>query len=94
MRDDTAFMDRIHAYIPGWNVPKVNRKQLTDHFGLVSDFLSSCWNQLRSQSRVNKLQGRILFGGALSGRDTIATQKNDERAAQADVPRSRSRHTR
>jgi ATP-dependent Lon protease len=75
MRDDTAFMDRIHAYIPGWNVPKVNREQLTDHFGLVSDFLSSCWNQLRSQSRVNKLQGRILFGGALSGRDTTATQK-------------------
>ena len=75
MRDDTAFMDRIHSYIPGWNVPKVNREQLTDHFGLVSDFLSSCWNHLRSQSRVNKLQGRILFGGALSGRDTSATQK-------------------
>ena len=75
MRDDTAFMDRIHAYIPGWDVPKVSREQLTDHFGLVSDFLSSCWNQLRSQSRVNKLQGRILFGGALSGRDTTATQK-------------------
>ena len=54
---------------------KVNREQLTDHFGLVSDFLASCWNQLRSQSRVNKLQGRILFGGALSGRDTTATQK-------------------
>ncbi len=75
MRDDTAFMDRIHAYIPGWDVPKVSRDQLTDHFGLVSDFLSSCWNQLRAQSRVNKLQGRILFGGALSGRDTTAVQK-------------------
>lgn len=75
MRDDTAFMDRIHAYIPGWDVPKVNRDQLTDHFGLVSDFLSSCWNHLRSQSRVNKLQGRIRFGAALSGRDTTAVQK-------------------
>lgn len=75
MRNDTAFMDRIHAYIPGWSVPKVNKDQLTDHFGLVSDFLSSCWNHLRSQSRVNKLQGRLLFGGALSGRDTTATQK-------------------
>ena len=58
MRDDTAFMDRIHSYIPGWNVPKVNRDQLAEHFGLVSDFLSSCWNHLRSQSRVKKLQGR------------------------------------
>lgn len=75
MRDDTAFMDRIHSYIPGWDVPKVNKDQLTDHFGLVSDFLSSCWNHLRSQSRVNNLQGRIHFGGALSGRDTTATQK-------------------
>ena len=75
MRDDTAFMDRIHSYIPGWNVPKVNRDQLTEHFGLVSDFLSSCWNHLRSQSRVNKLQGRVTFGGALSGRDTAAAQK-------------------
>ncbi len=75
MRDDTAFMDRIHAYIPGWDVPKVSRDQLTDHFGLVSDFLSSCWNHLRSQSRVNKLQGRIRFGAALSGRDATAVQK-------------------
>ena len=75
MRDDTAFMDRIHSYLPGWDIPKVNREQLTDHFGFVSDFLSSCWNHLRAQSRVNQLQGRIQFGGALSGRDTNAVQK-------------------
>jgi ATP-dependent Lon protease len=41
MRDDTAFMDRIHAYLPGWDVPKVSKELFTDHFGLVSDFLSS-----------------------------------------------------
>ena len=75
MRDDTAFMDRIHAYVPGWDVPKVSREQLTDHFGLVSDFLSSCWNHLRASSRLQKIQGRIQFGGALSGRDTNAVQK-------------------
>jgi len=75
MRNDTAFMDRIHAYFPGWDIPKVSKEQLTDHFGLVSDFLSSCWNHLRAQSRLNKLQGRIQFGGALSGRDTNAVQK-------------------
>jgi ATP-dependent Lon protease len=75
MRDDTAFMDRIHAYLPGWDIPKVSKEQLTEHFGLVSDFLSSCWNHLRVQSRVQKLQGRIHFGGALSGRDTNAVQK-------------------
>jgi ATP-dependent Lon protease len=75
MRDDTAFMDRIHGFIPGWDVPKIGHDELTDHFGLVSDFLSSCWNHLRVQSRVQKLQGRIHFGGALSGRDTNAVQK-------------------
>ena len=62
-------------YLPGWSVPKVNRDQLTEYFGLVSDFLPSCWNYLSSQSRINKLPGRILVGGALSGRDTSAMQK-------------------
>jgi ATP-dependent Lon protease len=75
MRDDTAFMDRIHAYMPGWDIPKISRDILTNHFGLVSDFLSECWNQLRRQSRQNVLPGRVHFGGALSGRDTTAVQK-------------------
>jgi ATP-dependent Lon protease len=75
MRDDTAFMDRIHAYLPGWDLPKVNRELLTDHFGLVSDFLSECWNQLRRQSRQNIFQGRVHLGGALNGRDTTGVQK-------------------
>jgi hypothetical protein len=48
---------------------------LTDHFGLVSDFLSECWDQLRRQSRQNVTQGRVHFGGALSGRDTTGVQK-------------------
>jgi ATP-dependent Lon protease len=75
MRNDTAFMDRIHAYLPGWDVPKINKELLTDHFGLVSDFLSECWSQLRNQSRVSSLQNRVFLGGALSGRDTNAVNK-------------------
>ena len=75
MKDDTAFMDRIHAFLPGWDVPKISKALLTDHFGLVSDFLSECWSQLRNQSRVNVLQNRVFFGGALSGRDTNAVNK-------------------
>ena len=75
MRDDTAFMDRIHAYLPGWDVPKISRDILTDHFGLVSDFLSECWSHLRNQTRLPALQNRVFFGGALSGRDTNAVQK-------------------
>lgn len=75
MRDDTAFMDRIHAYLPGWDVPKVNNELLTDHFGMVSDFWSECMSQLRGQSRISALQGKVHYGGALSGRDTNAANK-------------------
>src|SRR3990172_4549351 len=67
--------DRIHAYLPGWDVPKIRKELLTDHFGLVSDFLSECWSQLREQSRLPQLQNRVFFGGALSGRDTNAANK-------------------
>ena len=75
MKDDTAFMDRIHAFLPGWDVPKIGKELLTNHFGLVSDFLSECWSHLRNQSRVSVLQNRVFFGGALSGRDTNAVNK-------------------
>lgn len=75
MRNDTAFMDRIHAFLPGWDVPKIDKRLLTDHFGLVSDFLSECWTGLRNNSYVSVLQNRVFFGGALSGRDTNAVNK-------------------
>ncbi|MCG7872690.1 MAG: protease Lon-related BREX system protein BrxL [Candidatus Thiodiazotropha lotti] len=75
MRDDTAFMDRIHAYLPGWDIPKMHPELFTDHFGLVSDFLSECFTHLRPQSRVSAMQGRVFLGGALSGRDSNAVNK-------------------
>jgi ATP-dependent Lon protease len=76
MRSDTAFMDRLHAFAPGWDFPKLNpNDHLTDHFGLVSDFLSECWSRLRSSNRVSVLQGRVHLGGALSGRDIEAVNK-------------------
>ena len=76
MRNDTAFQDRIHAFAPGWDFPKLNpNTHLTNHFGLVSDFLSECWSRLRPTSRVTALQNRIFWGGALSGRDINAVQK-------------------
>lgn len=75
MRNDTAFMDRIHAYLPGWDVPKLNPSLFTEHFGLVSDFLSECFTQLRNQSRIGALQNRVYYGGALSGRDINGVNK-------------------
>ena len=75
MRNDTAFMDRIHSYLPGWDIPKVDRSLFTDHFGLVSDVLAECFTRLRTQSRISVMQGRVHLGGALSGRDTNAVNK-------------------
>lgn len=76
MRHDTAFMDRLHSFLPGWELPKLSpREHLTDHFGLVSDFLSECWNKLRTGNRVPVMQGRVYLGGALSGRDIEAVNK-------------------
>lgn len=76
MRNDTAFMDRLHAFVPGWDFPKLNpNDHFTNHFGLVSDFLSECWSKLRSGNRVSVMQGRVHLGGALSGRDIEAVNK-------------------
>lgn len=75
MRDDNAFMDRIHAFVPGWDFPKVDKSYFTDHFGLVSDFISECWTRLRDVNRVTSVLHRLDYGGALSGRDTNAANK-------------------
>jgi ATP-dependent Lon protease len=75
MRNDTAFMDRIHSYLPGWDIPKVSRSLFTDHFGLVSDVMAEIFSRLRSQARSGTLQGRVHLGGALSGRDSNAVGK-------------------
>jgi ATP-dependent Lon protease len=76
MRNDTAFMDRIHSYLAGWDIPKFSPlEHFTNHFGLVSDFLSECWHRVRRQGRGTVLQNRVFWGGALSGRDITAVQK-------------------
>jgi ATP-dependent Lon protease len=65
------------------------RAPVTDHFGLVSDFLSECWDRLRAGSRVSVLQGRVHFGGALSGRDIEAVNKTVSGLTKLAVPGSR-----
>ncbi len=74
MQNDTAFMDRIHAFLPGWDVPKLNPTYFTEHFGFVSDFLAEVWTQLRNTTRLEAVRGRIEWGRALSGRDRRAVE--------------------
>src|SRR5436853_248298 len=72
MSDETAFHDRIHAYLPGRDAPKLDPSYFTTHFGFVSDFLAECWSQLRRVSRLDVTQGRVQWGRELSGRDRKA----------------------
>ena len=75
MRHDTAFMDRIHTYVPGWDVPKLDPDHFTGHFGLVSDFISECWSQLRTHTCLARVRDHLLLGAALSGRDINAVNR-------------------
>ena len=87
MRDDTAFHDRLHAYAPGWDFPKLNpNEHLTNHFGLVSDFLSECLSRMRQTNRGGLLQNRVYWGGALSGRDIEAVSKTISGVAKLLYP--------
>ena len=72
MRNDTAFMDRIHAICLAGMCRRSASRLKTNHFGLVTDFLSECWSRLRSQSRMARLQGGSRSAGPLSGRDQNA----------------------
>jgi ATP-dependent Lon protease len=75
VRHDVSFMDRLHALIPGWEIPCMTAEGMTSHFGLCAPVLTAWWHQLRTQSRLDEIRERISFGPALSQRDQTATLK-------------------
>ena len=89
MRNDTALMDRIHCYLPGWDVPKISEAIKTDHFGLVSDFLSECWSRLRGQGRVVGPARAADVRRRPERPRPERGQQDDQRAAEADPPLAR-----
>ena len=72
---DTAFYDRIHAYIPGWEFQKTSDATYTNHFGIVSDYLAEVFRELRKQSYADYAERHFNFGSHLSGRDQKAVRK-------------------
>ena len=75
MRNDTAFMDRIHAYLPGWDVPKVRPRPVHRPFRASQRCPGGGVHAAARGSRAATLMGRVHFGGALSGRDQNAVTK-------------------
>lgn len=72
---DTAFLDRMHFYLPGWETPKLERRLFTDHYGFVSDYFSEALRQLRKRSYVTALDEEFALGAHLSARDEKAVRK-------------------
>ena len=72
---DTAFYDRIHAYVPGWEFQKTSDATYTDHFGLVTDYLAEVFQELRKRSYADYAERDFSFGGHLGGRDQKAVRK-------------------
>lgn len=72
---DPAFLDRLHYYLPGWEVPKLESRLFTSHFGLVSDYFAEALRQLRKRSYTSALDGEFALGAHLSARDERAVRK-------------------
>jgi len=72
---DTAFYDRIHAYIPGWEFQKTHDDAYTNHFGLVTDYLAEVFRELRKSSYADYAERNFKFGSHLGGRDQKAVRK-------------------
>jgi len=75
MNNDTAFFDRIHYYLPGWEVPKFRPKHFTDRYGFIVDYLAEFLREMRKRSYADHLFKHYKLGNNLNQRDTIAVKK-------------------
>lgn len=75
MGTDTAFLDRIHCYIPGWEIPKFRPHHFTNDYGFITDYLSEFLRELRKEQHGDEIDKYFRLGQNLNQRDTIAVRK-------------------
>jgi ATP-dependent Lon protease len=75
MGTDTAFLDRIHCYLPGWEVPKFRPEHFTNDYGFITDYLAEFLRELRKEQYGDALEHYYHLGKNLNQRDTIAVRK-------------------
>lgn len=75
IRDDTAFIDRLHFYLPGWEMPNMRNEYFTDHYGLVVDYLAEALRDLRKLNFTAMIDQHFSFGSHLNTRDRKAVRK-------------------
>lgn len=72
---DAAFFDRFHAYIPGWEIPKMRPEFFTDSYGLITDYLAEFFREMRKRSFSDAIDKYFKLGNNLNQRDVIAVRK-------------------
>lgn len=75
MGTDTAFLDRIHCYLPGWEIPKFRPEHFTNDYGFISDYLAEFIRELRKEQYGDALDHYFRLGKNLNQRDTIAVRR-------------------
>jgi ATP-dependent Lon protease len=75
VREDMAFLDRIHFYIPGWEMPKMKIEFFTDHYGFVVDYLAEALKELRRHNFAEMIDHHFSLGSHLDARDVKAVRK-------------------
>ncbi|MEA4951276.1 Lon protease [bioreactor metagenome] len=75
IRDDLAFLDRIHFYLPGWEVPKMRMEFFTEHYGFVVDYIAEAFKELRRKNFTEVVDHYYSFGSHLNARDVKAVRK-------------------
>ncbi len=75
IRDDMAFIDRLHFYLPGWEIPKMRNEMFTSHYGFVVDYLAEALRDMRKHNFTEVIDRHFALGAHLNARDRKAVRK-------------------
>jgi ATP-dependent Lon protease len=75
IRDDMAFIDRLHFYLPGWEIPQMRNELFTDHYGFVVDYLAEALREMRKHNFTEIIDRYFSMGAHLNARDRKAVRK-------------------
>jgi ATP-dependent Lon protease len=75
MNNDSAFFDRMHLYLPGWEIPKMRPEFITESYGMITDYLAEYFREMRKRSFGDAIRKFYTFGKDLNQRDLIAVRK-------------------
>jgi ATP-dependent Lon protease len=86
IRDDMAFIDRLHFYLPGWEIPTMRNDLFTDHYGFVVDYLAEALRELRKHNFTEIIDRSFSLGAHLNARDRKAVRKTVSGLAKVLYP--------